>query len=263
MVFISKTWRLFATAFCFAVFGLSGLVMAIFWLPVYRLLYKDERKRQKAGRYSVHIGFKLFVWLMEVVGVLKVDVQGLSKLKKVKGKIVIANHPSLIDVVLLISLIPNANCVVKQQLWRNIFTRGVLRTSGYLSNLDPEALITDCKASLLSGSNLIIFPEGTRTQPGQVVKFRRGAANIALRSGINFQRTIIQIMPPALTKGLPWYKVPKTKMFMTLDVLEEFDISEYSRESLSLSVRKLTRDIENVYLDDLANLKIQQNRQKQ
>ncbi len=258
MELFSKIWRLFATAFCFAVFGLSGLVMAIFWLPVYRILYKDEAKRQKAGRYSVHIGFKLFVWLMETVGVTKVDVQGLDQLKEVKGKIIIANHPCLIDVVVLISLIPNANCVVKQQLWKNVFTRGVLRTSGYLSNVDPEALIADCKASLESGSNLIIFPEGTRTTPGNKIKFRRGAANIALRSGINFQRILIQVSPPTLTKGIPWYKVPKTKMKMKLTVLDEYDISSYSQDSFSLAVRELTRDIERVFLDDLAKLDSEQ-----
>lgn len=255
MVLISKSWRLFATAFCFAVFGLAGLLMAIFWLPFYRLMYKDEATRKKAGRYAVHIGFKLFVWLMETVGVTKVEVEGLTKLKKVQGKIIIANHPSLIDVVILISLIPNANCVVKQQLWRNIFTRGVLRNSGYLSNVDPEALIADCKESLNSGSNLIIFPEGTRTVPGEKETFKRGAANIALRSGINFQRIIIRMSPPALTKGFPWYKVPESKMRIKLVVLDEFDISTYPTDSFSISVRQLTRDIERLYLSDLARFK--------
>lgn len=121
---LSKLWRLFATGFCFAVFGLGGMLMAAFWLPLYRIIYKDENKRKKACRYAVHLGFKGFIWLMYVVGVTKVDTSGLEKLKTLKGKIIIANHPSLIDVVVLISLIRNADCVVKQSLWQNVFTRG-------------------------------------------------------------------------------------------------------------------------------------------
>jgi hypothetical protein len=40
---------------------------------------------------------------------------------------IIANHPSLIDVVFLIGLVRQANCVVKQSLWENPFTRGPVR----------------------------------------------------------------------------------------------------------------------------------------
>ena len=93
----------------------------------------------------------------------------------------LANHPSLIDVVVLISIIPNADCVVKAHLFKNPFLRGVVKNTGYISNADPEGLLVDCKKSLAAGNNLIIFPEGTRTKVGQAVKFQRGAANIALR----------------------------------------------------------------------------------
>jgi 1-acyl-sn-glycerol-3-phosphate acyltransferase len=248
-----KLWRLLATGFCFAVFGIGGLLMAVFLLPLYRIIYKDEHKRKVACRYAVHIGFKGFIWLMYSVGVVKVDTKGLQKLKTLKGKIIIANHPSLIDVVVLISLVKNADCVVKQALWENIFTRGVLRNTGYMSNADPEGLIEDCGRSLADGSNLIIFPEGTRTLPGSALKFQRGAANLALRSGFNFQRVLIRVTPPALTKGWPWYKVPDKRVHLELSILDEFDVTPYADGSTSLSVRKLTRDLELLFVSDLAN----------
>ena len=251
---LSKLWRLFATGFCFAVFGLGGILMAAFWLPLYRVIYPDENKRKRACRYAVHLGFRWFIWLMYVVGVTKVDTKGLEKLKNLKGKIIIiANHPSLIDVVVLISLIRNADCVVKQSLWQNFFTKGVLRNTGYLSNANPEDLIDECSRSLAQGSNLIIFPEGTRTRPGSTLKFQRGAANLALRCGYNFQRVLIKITPPALTKGWPWYRVPPKKMHLELVVLDEFEIAPYKEGSVSLSVRKMTRDLEHLFVDDLAN----------
>lgn len=252
MVQISKVWRFFATAFCFTVFGLCGILMAVFWLPLYRIKYQQEEPRKQACRYAVHLAFKYFIWLMYCVGVTKVTTNKIDKLSNLKGKIVIANHPSLIDVVVLISLIPNANCVVKQSLWKNIFTRGILRNTGYLNNAEPEDLIANCRDSLRQGSNLIIFPEGTRTKPGSPLTFQRGAANLALRTGSNFQRVLIQVSPPALTKGWPWYKIPPRQIHLDLTVLEEFDVSPYLQGNISLSVRKLTRDIQTIFANELA-----------
>lgn len=250
---LSKLWRLIATAFCFAVFGIGGLLMAAFWLPLYRIIYKEENKRKMACRFAVHLGFKGFIWLMYIVGVVKVDTKGLEKLKTLKGKIIIANHPSLIDVVVLISLIRNADCVVKQSLWQNIFTKGVLRNTGYMSNADPEGLVDECSRSLAQGSNLIIFPEGTRTLPGSTLKFQRGAANLALRSGFNFQQVLIKVSPPALTKGWPWYKVPPRQIHLELIVLDEYDVMPYRDGNISLSVRKLTRDLEALFIKNVAD----------
>ncbi|WP_133470751.1 lysophospholipid acyltransferase family protein [Paraglaciecola marina] len=253
IIFLSKIWRLFGTGFCFAVFGIGGIIIATLWLPFYRIRYKNnEEKRKQACRYAVHLTFKSFVWLMYVVGVTKVDTKGVEALKRVKGKIIIANHPSLIDVVVLISIVKNADCIVKQTLLQNVFTRGIIKNTGYISNADPEDLITDCKTSLEKGCNLIIFPEGTRTLPGADFDFKRGAANIALRCEKNFQRVLIEVTPPALTKGLPWYKVPDRKIHMKLVILDEVDTSNYPAETISKSVRQLTRDIQQTYREDFA-----------
>ncbi|MFT2091850.1 lysophospholipid acyltransferase family protein [Paraglaciecola sp. 2405UD69-4] len=253
IIFLSKIWRFLGTAFCFAIFGLGGIIIASLWLPFYRLKYKnDEDKRKQACRYAVHLTFKSFVWLMYIVGVTKVDVKGLEVLKRAKGKIIIANHPSLIDVVVLISIVKNADCIVKHSLLQNVFTRGIIKNTGYISNADPEDLITDCKTSLEKGCNLIIFPEGTRTFPGTEFNFKRGAANIALRSEKNFQRVLIKVTPPALTKGLPWYKVPERKIHMKLVVLNEIDTSVYSSQGISKSVRELTREQQRSYREDFA-----------
>lgn len=190
---------------------------------------------------------------MRFVGVVKVSTKNVQLFQNLQGKVIIANHPSLVDVVVLISLVRNANCVVKQSLWNNPFTRGVLRNSGYISNSDPDGLIDDCKASLQQGHNLIIFPEGTRTRPGETLSFQRGAANIALRSNAHFLMSLIRVTPPGLTKGWPWYRVPDSCMQLQLVVLGEFDTSAYQEESISKGVRHLTRDIEQKISEELVN----------
>src|SRR5690606_3555824 len=107
------------------------------------------------------------------------SVQGEHLLQR-PGLLVLANHPCLIDVVFLIAFTPNPDCIVKGGLLANPAMRGYLRLTGFLRNDRGAELIEDARSSLAAGSALIIFPEGTRTQPGQPLQFQRGAANVAL-----------------------------------------------------------------------------------
>ncbi len=122
---------------------------------------------------------------MRFTGVLTYSVKDIERLGQ-PGQMVIANHPSLIDVVVLISCIRDANCVVKESLWQNPFMRGPIRTAGYISNDGSIDMLETAAQVLQDGQTLIIFPEGGRVQRrGQPPDFHRGAAAIALRGGKN------------------------------------------------------------------------------
>ena len=90
------------------------------------------------------------------------QIEGGERLQR-DGLLVLANHPTLIDVVCLISLLPNADCVVKRAVARNPFMRGPVRAAGYISNDDGAGLVDDCVAAVHAGGTLVIFPEGTRS----------------------------------------------------------------------------------------------------
>ncbi|MCT6698234.1 lysophospholipid acyltransferase family protein [Rheinheimera sp. 4Y26] len=245
---LNHLYRILATGFCFSVFGLGGLVLSLLVFPVQRLLIPDQHKRRQVARYTVHRSFRFFIGLMRGLGVFNFDFPAKAELEQSKGKILIANHPSLIDVVALISMLPQADCVVKAQLFRNPFMRGVIQSTGYLTNADPDLLLHDCAASLKSGNTLIIFPEGTRTTPGLAQHFQRGAANIALRSGCNFFACFIQCKPSTLTKDEAWYQVPAQKPTLKIRVLREIDIQPFLQlESASLAARQLSRELETFY----------------
>ena len=74
------------------------------------------------------------------------QIEGGERLQR-DGLLVLANHPTLIDVVCLISLLPNADCVVKRAVARNPFMRGPVRAAGYISNDDGAGLVDDCVAA--------------------------------------------------------------------------------------------------------------------
>lgn len=245
---LNQTWRRFATGLCFVVFGLGGLVMSLTALPLLKLrAYGDPARQQQMAKQMVQKTFRFFIGLMRATGVFNFDFPAHQQLQNCRGQVIIANHPSLIDIVALISFVPNADCVVKAHLWHNPFMRGVIKSSGYISNGDPDGLITDCQRSLAQGNNLIIFPEGTRTEPGHAFKFQRGPANLALRTNSDLVALRVACDPVTLIKNEPWYCAPKQKPTLTIGYLRLVETAPYQDDTASIAARKLTRDLESYY----------------
>ncbi len=251
---LNFTWRVLATGFCFLLFGF-GAVIAFCLLVLLRLLPMAPEKRQEISRWVIRELFTLFVAIMQLTGVLKLSVQGVERLRTKRGRLIVANHPTLIDVVVLISLIPDVVCIVKSDLAQSIFLREVFRSTGYLTNSNPEELLEGCQQTLRESRSLLLFPEGTRSTPDQPLKLLRGAAHIALRCGQDFTPIVVTCSPPALLKNQRWYEVPRTgPVKMTFKVGEDIPIGPFLEQNkgLSLASRKLTS-----HLTDYFNRQLQ------
>lgn len=206
---VNYCWRVLATGLCFLVFGIGCLLLTLCVLPCVSLLNRNPVSRAQRLQGVVHTSFRFFVGLMCVTGILRLTVECRERLRTEGGVLVIANHPSLIDVVVLISLFPALDCIVKAALWRNPFIRGVVRAVGYISNDDPALLLQQCTERLQNGNALLVFPEGTRSRPGEPLHFQRGAAQIAVRSGASVLPVFIEYRGSGLGKGDKWYKIPR------------------------------------------------------
>ncbi|RZT39298.1 lysophospholipid acyltransferase family protein [Cupriavidus agavae] len=241
---LDRMWRVCATGFCFSSFGVGGLLLRVLVFPVLALLPWSDATRQRACRGLIHHVFRLFVWLMHSVGVIRYEVRHAERLQR-EGLLVVANHPSLIDTVFLMSLTPRPDCVVKSALVRNPFTRGPVLATGWVRNDSGAAMVEDCIASLRAGNNLIIFPEGTRTRPGLPPDLRRGAANVAVRGGFALTPVVIRCHPPTLTKGEKWYHVPVRRPRFVIDVHPDVPVSAWVPAGLddALAVRQLTQSL--------------------
>ncbi len=234
-------WRRgLGTAISFATFGLGGLLIGLLIAPLLWVTIRDERRRQRIARHVIQRGFRGFVALMRGLGVLDYRLEHIEKLQR-PGLLVLANHPSLIDVVFLLAHVPHADCIVKGRLASNPFTRGPIRVAGYITNSDPEAVLDAARASLARGNALILFPEGTRTTPPRPITFRRGGANIALRTGTAITPVLIRCTPTTLTKGEPWYHIPERKVQMELRVLDDLPVNDHSSQPTGQLARQLTR----------------------
>ncbi|MDZ7918789.1 lysophospholipid acyltransferase family protein [Rhodoferax sp.] len=200
------------------------------------------------ARNAVQRTFRWFVWWMAALGVMSFEIRGQERLNRT-GLLVLANHPTLIDVVFLISLLPNADCIVKSTLARNPFTRGPVRAANYICNDSGAGMVEDCIHSLRQGSNLIIFPEGTRTGVDGKITLQRGAANVAVRGGRDITPVRIHCAPRTLTKGLAWWQVPSARAHFVIDVCDDIDIQSFLDEGPgdALAARRLTHFLTNYF----------------
>jgi 1-acyl-sn-glycerol-3-phosphate acyltransferase len=245
---LDHAWRVVATGFCFLVFGLAGLVLRVVLFPPMMLFLREPGRLQRAARSVTHHFFRFFVGLMRFVGVLTYELHGVERLGR-PGQLVLANHPTLIDVVFLISLIPQSDCVVKAALGRNPFTRGPVRATGYITNDGGVALVEDARRSLASGSTLVIFPEGTRTPRDGAVTLQRGAANVAIRCRAPITPVVITCEPLTLGKGEKWYKVPPRRVHFTITVHDDIEVQPYLASGVPepVAVRRLNAALQSFF----------------
>ncbi len=249
---VFKLWRVLATGFSFALFGFGalvlGLVFAIFVYP----LPLDRLTKQVWTRNSMRGLLCLYIRIMRLLGLMRYEIDPALG-EKTSGRLFIANHPTLLDVVFIISAVPDLNCIVKSALWRNPFTFAVVSMAGFIRN-DTEDLIEVAADSLRNGQNLIIFPEGTRTVDLNLLDFKRGIAHIAVAAGCLIKPIFVRCEPITLRKHEKWYQVPATPPCFTLQGLPELEIDQCIdiARPKPIQVRHLTRFLQS-YFQDLVN----------
>lgn len=247
----NRYWRVLATGLSFVLFGVGGVLLRVLVFPALSLLVWNRDARVLAARTVVRLAFRAFIGVMRLLGVLRYEIVGLDKLER-GGLLILANHPTLIDTVFLMAFVRNADCIVKSGLWDNPFTGGPVRAAGYIRNDEGPRLLEDCIGSLRAGSNLIVFPEGTRSTPGGAIALKRGAANIAVRGARPVTPVLIRCQPPTLGKGEKWWQVPPRLARFRIEVRDDIEVGRFGADGVSdgMAARRLTEYIQNYFMEE-------------
>ncbi|WP_336219966.1 lysophospholipid acyltransferase family protein [Citrobacter amalonaticus] len=243
---LNRLWRIAMTGVCFTLFGLGGLLLSVIWFNILLVFVWDNVRRRRIARRSIAASFRLFLTVTRVLGVLDYRIDGIDILRQERGCLVVANHPTLIDYVLLASVMPETDCLVKSALLKNPFLSGVVRAADYLVNSQADALLPASQQRLAQGDTILIFPEGTRTRPGEAMSLQRGAANIAVRCGSDLRVVTIHCSERMLDKESKWYQVPPTKPLFTVEVRERLKIDHFydaNSQEPALAARQLNRHL--------------------
>ena len=92
---------------------------------------------------------------------------------------------------------------------------------------------------------MILFPEGSRSPRGGLGPFKRGAAYVALASGVPITPVVIGCDPPALMKGQAWYALPNRKLIFSLTVGEPLHAGDLlsGRHPRAIAARRITAEL--------------------
>ena len=251
LYFITYPFRFVGTALCFGLFGLGGLLFRFPIAPILNLDADTDRRHRRA-RLLVQRWFAVFVGIMRGLRLIRIEVIHPERLNR-PGLLVTANHPSLIDVVCLMSLIPYGTTVVKDALTRNPFTAAPIRASGYTSNAAGIEALEKVSGDLELGASMVIFPEGTRTPvdlpEGEYPRMHRGVAALAFETNRPLTPVRITASPRWLTKDRGWWHLPPRAMTLTFEILEDIPVeplADLYNHRPAIACRKLTAALQKV-----------------
>ncbi len=228
---INKYWRIFATGFCFSVFGIGGLTLSFIIIPFIRLITSDTIEREYRVQHVIAFTFNIFCRLMKFTGAIDYRIEGAEILAQDRNCLIVANHPSLIDYVLVASQLKQCDCLVKSAIWANPFMKHIVKAAGYIPNETPDDLLDLCEERFQRDNVLLVFPEGTRTTPGVQSKLQRGAAQIAIRTKRDLRIVHISVSPSFLTKQKKWYQVPDKRPFFLIEVKDKVEVMPFIEQT--------------------------------
>jgi 1-acyl-sn-glycerol-3-phosphate acyltransferase len=182
MRILQNALDLFITLLLWAYFLFGSVVFFfLFYIPAY--LFSSNRA--KAFQHSNHMHMKNFFALTRLlIPRTKFEIQ--KEVREIHSSVVVCNHVSYLDPILLVSLLTQQCTIVKSTFFEVPFFGWLLKTSGYVPSMPSEMLgpamiknLEEIKKHLAAGGNLFVFPEGTRSRDGKLAPFNRGVFSIA------------------------------------------------------------------------------------
>ncbi len=231
-MYILKLWRSFVVVFLFAFFGAGAILINYIVFPYISVFIKKEERRQHYCKV-VHKTWKFFCDLMEKSGTIRVILTNPEKLNNLHGKIIVANHPSFIDIVLLIGLLPDTVCIAKKEIKKNIFMGNIVKSLYLINDEDNKQLLKDASEILSQGYNIVVFPTGTRTEEGKAMKLHKGAALMALHTKADVIPVHISCDYKFLAKHQKIYDAGIKPITYTITVNEEIRTEHFNKPELT------------------------------
>ncbi len=210
-------------------------VMSLAWnlvAPLLSLLL-PRTAAARLGRAGVSYIYRCCWTSAEMLGLMQIDSSELDSLRgEPGGLIVAANHPTMLDALLVVARLPRGVCVMKAELMRNIFLGGGARLARYIKNDVGRGMVRDAVETLREGNQLVLFPEGTRTVEAPVNAFKPGITLIAHLAQVPIQTVIVESFSPYLTKGWPLLKAPPVPVRIRLRLGRRFPVDADHRAQL-------------------------------
>lgn len=222
----------------------SGLWLTARWVArrtVGKRAPDPMRERQGLQRRFIR-----YLGLLEKWGVVTVEFKNFDDCNTWRGSVLAPNHPSIIDAVALISRVPGLDCVMNSRLLRDPVMGGAAKLCDYVCNDAPVRMLKACEHRLSAGSNILIFPEGTRTTTPPLGPFHQGYALAAIRAGAPIRTIFIECDSLYFGRDFSFFRPAPCPMSFRLTAARVFQTDPAD------DARVLSAEIDGYFRDNLA-----------
>jgi len=179
----------------------SSLVMFPIALLVWAVTLPFDRRKIVLHQFTCFWA-SMYTWLNPV---WRVHVHHRERLHHAGPTVMVANHLSLLDILILFRLFTHFKWVSKIENFRVPCIGWNMTLNDYipLKRGDRESVVRmmrECEKTLASGSSIMMFPEGTRSTTGRMRAWKTGAFELALASRVPIQPIVLKGSGDALPK---------------------------------------------------------------
>ena len=181
----------------------------------------------------VHLIARIWAKSILFVSGIKVDVKGLASIDPFKSYIYMANHQSNFDIPVLLGCLPiQFRWLAKAELFKIPMFGRAMSGAGYvkIDRSNQKAAIKsidEIAAKMKNGISVMLFPEGTRSQDGNVNPFKKGGFVMAVDTGVPIVPVIIRGTRSIMTKGS--WRINRARV--TLFIEKPIDTSGFTRDT--------------------------------
>jgi len=174
-------------------------------------------------------------WIIFTSMIWRLDVRGLRHIDPSKNYVIIANHQSLLDILVVAATLPiNFKFLAKRELFYVPIMGWAMSLAGYIpvdrsSHESGKKAVIRISRYLKKGASVLLFPEGTRSHDGKIHAFKMGAFKLSRETGCPILPVVIEGTGQALPKRSFFIRKKST---FTITIGKPVDLSDLGDESL-------------------------------
>ena len=228
-----------------AFLALSSIALFPIAVGVWAVTTPFDRRRVLLHRFTCFWA-SLYTWLNPA---WPVTTSGIEKINEDESCVFVANHLSLLDILVMFRLFRHFKWVSKVENFRVPFIGWNMHLNRYIplrrgDRSSVLRMLRECQQALAEGSSVMMFPEGTRSPSGKLRNFKAGAFEIALKSRVPVHPIVLHGTSDALPKrGF----ILQGRHPISIRVLDRIPYEEFSK----MSVDDLTRYVRGIIAAEL------------
>lgn len=230
---MNTAWRMLLTAYCFVQFAVQVLWLGKWVMPRLMRSAGDEASKRRRALFQAHRHVRFYLATLRLLGLVSFEFRG-EPIRE--PAVVVANHPSLLDFIVLLRDFPNAVCLYKSQTRDNPVLADFVDVAGYIEGMDgtrevSQRIIDTLGQRLQEGHHVVLFPEGTRSNSSTAIgRFRSTGFHAVIKSRVAVQPVVVYCKPLFLGKHQSWAAFSRRRNHMIIEYLPPLDIGQLPKE---------------------------------